>query len=134
MTRQEAFNKVVEHFIINENPPGMSPKGNYCSYGTKDRPRCAFSILLSDEQLEQALSLEDLSIPYSPSASRLIEDFNWEEFHNSEGNPDNFFSYLQAAHDRSADSDNFTVRFSSALILLAQDYNLEVPDVLYSRS
>lgn len=48
MTKQEAFNKNWEHFIVNWSPPGFDATSGpgRCRYKSKDGRKCAIGILI----------------------------------------------------------------------------------------
>jgi hypothetical protein len=134
MTKQEIFNKVWNHFVVNKNPFSFNAQTKLCCYRTDDGNMCAVGLLIPDEEYHKGL--EGLSV------HSLLKDKvpYLTEFYLSDSSMYNFLDMLQEAHDLPvtrglyagalADSDapdSVRDNVEEHLKLLAQDYNLTIP-------
>jgi len=117
MTKQEIFNKVWDHFIVNKGKRSMSPSGKSCRYRGEDGGRCAVGILIPDEMYSSEIE-----------GSRVhCLDINSNDIYQYLGK-DNmlFLDSLQCVHDESR-CWNKGVMDSKSLMLLAKTYKLTIP-------
>lgn len=137
-TRAQNFKIVWDHFIVNEEPfsvldhsdindPHKTPNG--CLYNGPNGARCAFGVLLTDEELKQ-IKLRNLE---GQGAKAVIEKLNLERFtfvwKDSLGeefvHSDPFYGELQSTHDDCAHGQDYKY-MKTALIDLADAYQLDL--------
>lgn len=118
MNQQEIFDKVFTH-IMKQGKPALNSKGE-CVYRGKNGLTCAAGCLIDDEQ-------------YSPQmegttfvgASTIMQGITPEWMKEEQM----FICQLQNAHDTAADCDDFLGRFRTYTKILAEEYELTVPEV-----
>jgi hypothetical protein len=131
MTNQEMFNKVWQHFVVEENPASVdreSEVGNGCFYRSPEGNKCAFGVLIPDEfyheKMEGFTAISLIRGKECENEGRGMREYF--------GKVDAIFiSDLQEAHDDNANDyigSNFTDAIEVDLKKLAEEYNLEVPN------
>jgi hypothetical protein len=53
MTKQEIFDKVWNHFIVEKNPVGFDNETNVCMYRNAEGYKCAVGILIPDDEYSE---------------------------------------------------------------------------------
>ena len=144
MTKQDIFDKVWQHFIVEGHPPGLSKHTETgCSYNGPDGP-CAVGLFLSPETgtaLDEASP--DIIDVIDYAQDRLNGNLEyWSDSHDFdtfEKMLDNevkllathgqFLTALQLAHDNTVKEDllPFRERFAELLRGLAEGHGLKVP-------
>ena len=124
MTKQEAFDKVWEYFIVEEGKPGFREhildKGPGCQYRTKDGGRCAIGVLIPDNiyehYFEQAGPVAELMNRVSVIGT-LLSGLTI------------FCEKLQTAHDLCprSENDNFKSWMKTRLEALSASEGLIIP-------
>lgn len=108
MTKQEAFDRVWRHFVIEGNPQSMGADGVTCRYRGENGARCAVGLFIPDSEYSESLegcSL-DLIEPLPPSLEALgMRDL---------------LRAMQWAHDGSGP-------IALALRKVARDFDLAIP-------
>jgi hypothetical protein len=115
-TKQEVFNKVWQHFIVDQNPRAYNPETDKCTYYSESGG-CAIGCLIEDDDVKKVLDMAPTSSIYS---LRSLYSEIFDKIIDTEVDK-NFLGYLQIAHD------DYTNDLKQLLIDLALDYNLIVP-------
>lgn len=101
MEKQEIFNKVWQHFIVEKNPRGYDAEAENCVYKNQEGNKCAIGIFIPDDKFIPAMnnwgtiwSFKDAKDTLSRYGCEnlLVEIFGPE--YNMK-----FLSELQKAHD-----------------------------------
>ena len=125
-TLQEAFNTVWQHFVVQQGPPSISGGAGACMYVGPNGARCAFSVLLTSDELSE--------IHEGDSAGDAIERLNLTRFRGLE----EAMNEMQSAHDGAASSHKrqedtntaFVIFVERRLRSFADDWQLTVPGSL----
>lgn len=123
MDKQEAFNKVWQHFVVEKQPPGRSVTDVYgsCSYCTPEGHRCAIGALVTEEEAKEMARATvgsirhmtpDIWEKYMPKSIRSLDK--------------QFLVELQDAHD-SPGCGSFHLNFETSLRCIADNFTLQVP-------
>lgn len=122
MTNQQIFNKVWDHFIVNENPASVVTREDgtlKCQYRGSNGAKCAVGIFILDEEYDkkmEGLCATDLLAESHSRLSQLTSAMGW------------FLNRLQSAHDDSAlVGRHFHRLMKRDLKELARRYSLKVP-------
>jgi hypothetical protein len=113
MDKQEIFNKVWNHFIVEKHPRATS--GGGCFYRTVDGRKCALGIFIPDEYYEFNLEGNGAN---SHRMEPVLIKLGLHEHRDLLG-------ILQNVHDSSTSSD-FDL-FKKDLQIVASQYNLTIP-------
>lgn len=97
MNKQEIFNTVWDHFIVQENHPGWDFEREQCMYKTNDGHSCAVGVILAN-QLPAEHALWQVRGPIV-EVLRQFGDQTWTDFLREH---EYFLVSLQRAHDDSA--------------------------------
>lgn len=116
ITFQEGFNKVWQHFIVEQNLPGFDNLN--CVYN-QNGLKCAIGILVPEEK--EKFLVEGCSLLFQPMEIK-------EEFQQEPGAYISFWERLQNKHDNTAIDykDDFHSHFMRDLVQLAKKYNLKI--------
>lgn len=135
MNRQEVFNKVWDHFIVQQNPFGWNGQG--CTYLSPDGTRCAIGILMPEgpwQECEEGIVYERENGEYEEGW--YIGEWTLDQVFNEEISfkMGLFLDELQSAHDESAQMYNEDGcrgtrydQFERYLRSIANQYNLAIP-------
>lgn len=125
MTKQEIFNRVWQHFVVDKGAPSCNDQGG-CLYRGPGDARCAVGLFLSDETAThyEALPVTGLSniaarrkAHFSPEEEELLIQHAW------------LLKALQWAHDEAtSDVTQFHKNMEVNLCVVAEDLGLEVPN------
>lgn len=102
-TRQEVLNKLKEHFITNDNPPGWS--GNFCVYyNTDNGAKCAIGAVLPDAEAYAAIGygIEDIANGHAEARHPNDETMPQSIFDLIKDCGRAFLKDIQDAHDDAA--------------------------------
>ncbi len=146
MNKQEVFDKVARHFIVEGNPSAIN--GRVCSYLTPEGSRCAIGIFFDDDTLadnKSSVSSIRCMMGYRTTLSENVDDGElnhiWslakslrEKFGYLNIDDITFLRDIQQAHDYSAPNlhldavaiETFKERMKNKLIMLAGGYKLNV--------
>jgi hypothetical protein len=101
MTKQEIFDKVWNHFVVENNPPAMDTERRSCRYRTHDGLKCAVGILIPDKEYLPVIEQHIVTYLYMvfqegrgycpPTLAKLFREGNY--------NVGQFLHALQSAHD-----------------------------------
>lgn len=118
LTKQEIFNRVWQHFIVEDQPFGFDSNAGKCEYLTVSGARCAVGILMSPQLARIARgAVAQVFARYStPMAQNGLYAMHHEDF----------LKYLQSHHDFCAKRDD-KEEFESCLRTIAAKYELEIP-------
>jgi hypothetical protein len=119
--RQEHFNIVWQRFVVEGAPQSVDEDSGNCLYEGRDGTTCAFGALLADEERQQANE--------GTWATDVIEYLQLRRFYDSRGHVDPFYDSLQSCHDECTDCENFSEHVTDALLQLAAEHCLTVPEV-----
>lgn len=119
--RQEHFNIVWQHFVVEKAPASFDISG--CLYAGPDGAVCAFSLLLTEDERADAVRGHE-----GYGAEAVIYTLRLRRFYNRYGMPDPWYDRLQYCHDSAALNDGFTNAMADNLCGLATDYGLTVPE------
>jgi hypothetical protein len=137
MNKQEVFDKVWNHFIVNNGPPSLSSEG--CCYRGPNGAKCAIGIFIADEDYTDEMegcavsSLLRISQSGHPGHRKLILAIQ-KSMPGLDVSIDNedvlFLNKLQETHDESAhlDIDCFHICMKKRLVKFAERFNLEVSE------
>lgn len=127
--RQQALDRVWEHFIVKKRPFSYSKSANICRYRlhgrAKDATRCAAGVLIPDELYSP--ELEGLSCGDAP-VSKVLREAGYTRADIQ------FLNGLQDCHDHAAGGacaltrQEQQERMIQNLRELATDYRLQVPE------
>ena len=116
MNKQEVFNKIWNHFVVDKAP--ISIDGVICKYRNSKGAKCAVGLLIKDEFYSQILE-NYFPGPGSNLLNEALEKSGvecWKEYH--------FLDSLQIAHDGCfKDEDSIGLR----LTRVASTYDLSIP-------
>lgn len=121
LTRQEVFNKVYQHFILEQNPHSVGSNGE-CRYRTPEGRKCAIGIFIPDDLYYEGLE--------GRTAITVLDEIG--ESIGLDPMDTNFLVDLQRCHDKSSLAkdgvfDQKREVFGFMLDLFAGKYNLTVP-------
>lgn len=122
--RQDAFNRVWNHFITNGAPASYDTKAMECRYNGPNGAMCAFSLLLTEDERKKALE--------GTACYVLINRWELTRF-MLDGRDDEFYWVLQQTHDASARkyhksfATSFREDLKAALQEVADRFGLEIP-------
>jgi hypothetical protein len=115
MTRQEMFDKVWEHFVVNKQPLSRDST-NFCFYRGPGGEKCAAGILIPDELYDSGME--------SMKASHMLRQYpKVADALNINHDDMVFLDDLQAIHDNSCD----LFQIQDLLVESAEHYGLKVP-------
>lgn len=110
MNKQEIFNKVWKHFIVEKNPRSTDPNTKLCMYRGPNNTKCAVGLLIEDKDYTERM--EHHSVDY------ILENYNIPGINQE---TIKFLEELQDWHDNlRADS--------SRLKSIAYAYELTIPE------
>jgi hypothetical protein len=125
MTRQEMFDRVWQHFVVDGRPLARAgdAAGN-CYYRMPDGRRCALGVLISDEMYSPAFEGRPARalIEGSGPLAAILKD-------GLEGTPEQqsaFVQSLQYCHDEAGDTDDIRTNLER----LAVNHGLQIPEAL----
>jgi hypothetical protein len=136
MNKQEVFNKVWNHFVVNLGPASRDSEG--CFYRGPNGAKCAIGIFIADEDYSdemEGLAIIDSNetnsygVPghrkLSEAVKKGIPDLNLdnqEELY--------FLNHLQDCHDSAGEGSgpSFHREIKKNLTNFAEEFNLEVPE------
>ncbi len=124
ITKQAAFNRAWDYFIVQSNPPGFDPELNNCVYYSPNY-KCVIGCQLDDYQATYVI--EETSFSSQPEEIKML-------FEN--GGSELFWSDFQTAHDSAAMAQStstttlnpyFKEHFTRKMIKVAKRYKLTLP-------
>lgn len=129
MKRQDAFNIVWNHFVVNKGKPSVDRDSISCLYRGEAGAKCAIGVLLPDKNYEKSLEGEELEFVAS-----LIPGLRVKENLG-------FLRQLQQAHDDASDKNDgiadakyeiadvktFRKNIKVKLTELAENWKLKIP-------
>ena len=135
LTNQEIFNKVWQHFIVEDKPYAYDPDTQLCSYLTKEGHQCAIGLFLSEKQAKDLTGMDVSDHQFGPVAievfGRPIHSLGNESVYNYTMNDfGRFLKRLQEAHDLSQQATSRQAQkpqFEFMLRLTATEFNLDIP-------
>jgi len=119
MTKQDVLDRLVKHFLVDKNPPGLSDTGVGCAYFNRSTGACCgVGVFLTTKTLEDFEARGMLGL-----AVRSIYD----EAAELQVLPFVFWRDIQSAHDNALESEasGFHSGFEVALKLLSGTEGLE---------
>lgn len=131
-SKQEIFDKVWQHFITNNNPPGFNSVEKGCCYNT-ETGGCAIGCLLSKEDAQTLDNYSDGRFPLTVAgAVDIYPEIIYKYISNQVDT--SFLTDLQVAHDTSVYHENgvlvnFRHMLTIRLTTLADKHFLSVPFV-----
>lgn len=138
MNRQEIFNKLWDHFVVQGNP--QSTNGNVCLYRGPNGARCAAGVVLPDEHYDP--KLEGLSLRALLSDRGREDGRDHHDDHRLHNMPEpstlreqwgvaeedvEMLAEAQHGHDAGATGIHFRRDFAGFLRRLAEKYNVAQP-------
>lgn len=114
MTKQEAFDRVWEHFIVDGQP--LSRVGGRCYYRSPFGAKCAIGLLIPDE-----LYRDEFDSGGGMSATTLLQRPEFQEFQPLLTG--GFCERLQAAHDCS----DSRIGMEERMRRIAEEHSLSIP-------
>lgn len=130
LTNQEIFNKVWQHFIVEDKPYAYDTDIQLCSYLTKEGHQCAIGLFLTPNQAIDLSGLTPVDRRFNPVAievfGRSVHEDDYDYRLNDFGR---FLKKLQEAHDISHANalDMHKQKFQSMLRLVAREFHLDIP-------
>jgi hypothetical protein len=119
MTKQEAFDKVWQWFVVEGHGPSVNDQGS-CMYRGIGGAKCAAGVLIPDDIYEPAME--------GKTIWRVVDMFKKLVPLLGSGTP--FISDLQRVHDQSAmaySSQEFSAAVTKRLRTIAKAHHLNVP-------
>ncbi|MEK6860501.1 MAG: hypothetical protein AABY07_00890 [Nanoarchaeota archaeon] len=118
MTKQDAFNKVWNHFIKNKKGPSISKNGQCEYYNNDTGKKCAIGVLLP-----KSVCVEICNNVISIARHEIPEKYREPFFSDIL-----FWSTLQMTHDQAAaGSRPFKPKMKECLQKFAKEWKLEIP-------
>lgn len=122
MNKQQIFNKVWNHFIVEDNGPSILSNEDgraRCSYRSPDGNKCAAGVIISDDDYDP--EMEGIRV------MQLVEKFNVPDYMTKHAY---FIDLLQQSHDNIAQGplEEFRDKMKKNMIYVANTYELTVPD------
>lgn len=112
MTKQQAFNKVWQHFVVEKNPPSINKKGD-CLYRGPNGEKCAAGLFIPDDKYRRSMECR----PAECVADAMGVDTETAKF----------IRHLQACHDDASVHLRFTAEMERRLKSVAARFNLTIP-------
>ncbi len=116
MTKQEVFNTVWRHFVVEGNPLSFDPKNYRCLYRGPDGAKCAIGLFLSDGAAAACNFAGVSSIPPHLFPKALL------------GVEMEFLKDLQQAHDSPCTTFGRSTTIKTELKVLAFSWDLQVSE------
>lgn len=138
LTNQEIFNRVWQHFIVEDKPYAYDTDIQLCSYLTKEGHQCAIGLFLTPNQASDLAGFTPVDRRFNPVA---IEVFgrsvhivkNEDDYDYRLNDFGRFLKKLQEAHDISHEARPPErmpkSEFESMLRLVAREFYLDIPSI-----
>jgi hypothetical protein len=122
-SKQDAFNRIWQHFIVERNFPGVALNGSGCCYRTLNGDVCAVGVLLPN--------MEGLDHHLTGSVRSIVEKRDavgaaFDKLATIAGLE--FLIMAQGAHDKIAHRNDFHDAYETALRSIAKMFGLTVPE------
>lgn len=117
MTNQEAFDKVWNHFIVQNHGQSINPVSGFCKYrsGDPDSPCCAVGVLIPDDLYET--NMENKGVRFLMGIDAVKSLFSGVDLQ--------LLRDMQIAHD--GHSRQWRKSFEEALRYIATQWKLTIP-------
>lgn len=121
MSKQEMFNKVWKHFVVDKQHKS-SRYGGTCLYRGPNNTKCAVGVLIPDDAYNTDMDNER----FDNRISSLIK--RYPHLKKYVGDDVVFLTHLQRCHDSTYSDNWFTVTMESILKEFAQKFDLTIPE------